>query len=104
MNTQKLRDMNLHAVADELERLREFKAEIESQKPEPYDAGFLNDFGGGNVSWWHDYIRSELERAHDHYAQQFIAPADKPAPDDAPTQRLWDYYQDLLKHYGFDGI
>jgi hypothetical protein len=32
-----------------------------------YDAGLLNDYGGGNVDWWHDYIRSELGAAHDHY-------------------------------------
>jgi hypothetical protein len=37
---------------------------------ECYDAGYLNDFGGGNVGWWQDYIRAELERAQDHYQQQ----------------------------------
>lgn len=36
----------------------------------PYDAGLLSDFGGGNVSWWQDYIRSELGAAHDHYQAQ----------------------------------
>ena len=36
-----------------------------------YDAGHLNDYGGGNVGWWHDYIRSELDRAHDFYQSQF---------------------------------
>lgn len=35
-----------------------------------YDAGLLNDFGGGNVEWWQDYIRAELERAHEHYQSQ----------------------------------
>ena len=40
---------------------------------ETYDAGYLNDFGGGNVSWWHDYIRSELGRAHDFYSSQIAA-------------------------------
>lgn len=38
---------------------------------EAYDAGLLNDFGGGDVSWWHDYIRAELARAHDFYAEQW---------------------------------
>ena len=38
-----------------------------------YDAGLINDFGGGNVGWWQDYIRAELERAHDHYADQHDA-------------------------------
>lgn len=37
-----------------------------------YDAGYLNDFGGGNVGWWHDYIRSELDRAHDFYQSQLV--------------------------------
>lgn len=35
-----------------------------------YDAGLLNDFGGGNVEWWQDYIRAELGRAHDFYQSQ----------------------------------
>lgn len=33
-----------------------------------YDAGLLNDFGGGNVDWWQDYIRAEVERANDFHA------------------------------------
>lgn len=40
---------------------------------ERYDAGLLNDFGGGDVDWWHDYIRAELERAHDFYESQLAA-------------------------------
>lgn len=35
-----------------------------------YDAGILNDFGGGNVEWWQDYIRAELGNAHDFYQSQ----------------------------------
>lgn len=37
---------------------------------EEYDYGNLNDFGGGNVSWWQDYIRSELGRAYEFYQAQ----------------------------------
>ena len=37
---------------------------------EEYDAGILNDFGGGNVRWWHDYIRTELGRAYAFYQSQ----------------------------------
>ena len=37
---------------------------------EEYDAGYLNDYGGGNVSWWQDYIRAELESAYDFYQSQ----------------------------------
>lgn len=33
-----------------------------------YDAGLLNDWGGGNIEWWQDYIRAELERSHEFYA------------------------------------
>ena len=35
-----------------------------------FDAGLLNDFGGGNVEWWQDYIRSLLNQAEEHYEQQ----------------------------------
>jgi hypothetical protein len=35
-----------------------------------YDAGLLNDFGGGDVHWWQDYIRDELARAHEFYQSQ----------------------------------
>lgn len=37
---------------------------------ERYDAGLLNDYGGGNIEWWHDYIRAELGRAEEFYEQQ----------------------------------
>ena len=40
-------------------------------EPDCYDAGLLNDFGGGNVGWWQDYIRAELARAHEFYAGQW---------------------------------
>lgn len=36
-----------------------------------YDACLLNDYGGGNVEWWQDYIRAELGRAHDFYQAQY---------------------------------
>lgn len=32
-----------------------------------YDAGLLNDWGGGNVDWWQDYIRAEIGRANDYW-------------------------------------
>lgn len=41
-----------------------------------YDAGLLNDFGGGDVDWWQDYIRAELERAHEFYQSQVYALAE----------------------------
>ena len=35
-----------------------------------YDAGLLNDFGGGNVEWWQDYLRAEIERANEWWRSQ----------------------------------
>jgi len=35
-----------------------------------YDAGLLGDGGGGDVCWWQDYIRTELDRAHEFYQDQ----------------------------------
>lgn len=43
---------------------------VESIIIDAYDAGHLNDFGGGNVGWWQDYIRSELAAACDFYQSQ----------------------------------
>ena len=42
-----------------------------------YDAGLLNDFGGGNVEWWQDYIRAELCRAYEYYQSQIPAQGEK---------------------------
>jgi hypothetical protein len=35
-----------------------------------YDAGVLNGWGGGNVGWWHDYLRCELANANQHWIEQ----------------------------------
>lgn len=32
-----------------------------------YDAGLLNDYGGGDVDWWWDYIRAEIGRCNDYH-------------------------------------
>ena len=34
-----------------------------------YDCGLINDYGGGDVSWWQDYIRAEVERCSDYYEE-----------------------------------
>ena len=44
---------------------------VEQREVPTYDAGILNDWGGGNVEWWQDYIRCELGRAHDFYTSLF---------------------------------
>lgn len=38
-----------------------------------YDAGLLGGANGCSVDWWHDYIRAELGRAHEHYQVQVDA-------------------------------
>ena len=38
-----------------------------------YDAGLLSDYGGGNVEWWQDYLRAEIERCNDHYEAEIAA-------------------------------
>jgi len=32
-----------------------------------YDPGLLNDYGGGKVEWWQDYIRSEVDAANEYW-------------------------------------
>ena len=44
--THTCKDREIAALTERLEEVQSF------------DAGLLNDFGGGNVEWWHDYIRS----------------------------------------------
>ena len=36
-----------------------------------YDPGLLNDYGGGNVDWWFDYIRAEINRCNEYWREQF---------------------------------
>jgi len=42
-----------------------------------YDAGLLSNYGGGNVSWWQDYLRHELMACNEHWraAIQLIHPS-----------------------------
>ena len=35
-----------------------------------YDSGLLNDYGGGNVDWWWDYIRAEINRCNEYWRSQ----------------------------------
>jgi len=32
-----------------------------------YDAGLFNDFGGGNIAWWHDYLQAEIGRCNAYW-------------------------------------
>jgi hypothetical protein len=37
--------------------------------PSDYDAGILDDFGGGDVAWWQDYLRAEIGRANEYWRE-----------------------------------
>ena len=46
------------------------KAKHTADKLVDYDAGLLNDYGGGNVAWWQNYIRFEIDRANEYWRKQ----------------------------------
>ena len=66
----------------ERNRIKELEAEIAQLKKDneasrvlkievdDYDPGLLNDFGGGNVQWWQDYIRAEIGEANERWQEQ----------------------------------
>lgn len=51
-----------------------------------YDPGLINDHGGGNVGWWQDYIRSEIERANDFWRGQLESSECQPAKAQVPDE------------------
>ena len=64
------------ALAAEVEMLCGLLIQVgyeESPNYADYDAGLLNDFGGGNVEWWQDYLRAEIGRANEFWRQQVEA-------------------------------
>jgi len=55
-----------------------------------YDAGLLNDFGGGDVCWWQDYLRAEISRANEHWREQYQqVSADKARLDALEMLSCW---------------
>lgn len=32
-----------------------------------YSPGLLNDYGGGDIQWWFDYMTAEIGRCNDHW-------------------------------------
>ena len=38
-----------------------------------YDCGLLNDYGGGNVDWWFDYIRYEIDHCNAYWRSHIEA-------------------------------
>jgi hypothetical protein len=60
-----------------------------------YDAGLLNDYGGGDVGWWQDYLRAEIGRANDFWREQVAHPTD--------AERLAGAAKTIMDNYGFPG-
>jgi len=56
-----------------------------------YDAGLLNDYGGGDVGWWQDYLRAELGRAYDFYASQIAGLVEENARQTELLRRVLAY-------------
>jgi hypothetical protein len=56
----------------ELREQRDRLAEAARTLPD-YDAGLLNDFGGGDAGWWQDYIRAEVGRANEYWREALAA-------------------------------
>jgi len=40
---------------------------IASDEIADYDCGIINDYGGGNVQWWQDYLRHEINRCNEYW-------------------------------------
>lgn len=69
--------------ADEIAAILRWAAEVmraETVEIAQYDAGLINDYGGGNVGWWQDYVRYEVGMANSHYQEQLAELIIKPAP------------------------
>ncbi len=66
-----------------------------------YDTGLLGDGGGGDVDWWQNYIRHELERAHEFYSDQFanVAPP-LPVIHEATASIVARTVRQTLRDYG----
>ena len=80
---------------------RVIAAHAKPSEPDCYDAGLLGDGGGGDVDWWQDYIRAELGRAHEFYADQFTTPSQ--GLDAATVEREGDLpWSDLKVAFGVE--
>lgn len=76
--------MNLHAELDRLHQQLAERGEPVADIPD-YDAGMLNDWGGGNTDWWLDYLRAEIGRCNDYWrscTEDIAPPAQSAVPED----------------------
>lgn len=66
-----------------------------------YDAGILNDYGGGDVGWWHDYIRSLLSLADDYYQDEINRCEEESISLQAENKRLKLLMKGATLDYGY---
>ena len=60
------------AVKQERERIKELEEDNEHVDlgcTPDYSSGILSGYGGGNIGWWQDYIRSEVERCNEYWRE-----------------------------------
>lgn len=67
---------------------------------EDYDSGLLNDYGGGNVGWWQDYIRYEVGQANDWWRQQIHAENPRPPLEPVAPKGRNEYGLDVSYFHG----
>jgi hypothetical protein len=61
----------LHNTKEALKEVKNMpKQEIDYSVLTDYDIGLINYYGGGDVGWWMDYLRSEVDAANEHWRQQ----------------------------------
>lgn len=66
-----------------------------------FDAGLLNDFGGGDVEWWHDYIRTLLGASEDYYNEQMDDCSSQAWLGNATTAELLEELQSRAEVGGY---
>ena len=77
-----------------------------------YDAGYLSDFGGGNVGWWQDYVRAEIGRANEFCAVQYATLAAENAALKALVAEMVATFDPvgiyavsvIMDEHGYDGV
>jgi len=59
-----IKESDYKNLISEIEQLENIADETDD-----YDSGLLNDFGGGDVVWWQNYIRTEIQRCNEHWRE-----------------------------------
>lgn len=77
-----------------LKHIREALSEKENAICIDYDPGLLNDNGGGNVSWWHDYIRNEVSRCNEYWKNHVEAVKERSMSISERTKKLHKMFEE----------